>query len=95
MSRPGDIPQDVLQQARAVFVAISGIEDAADLLRVASGEFDDAPMLSIAARAILAERERCANIVDEEIEQAREFGPHHIPVLSAAARAIRTGAAHG
>lgn len=40
------------------------------------------------ARAILAERERCAKACDEEIELARQFGPHHVPIISSIRRKI-------
>lgn len=43
----------------------------------------------IVARAILAERERCVKACEHEIDQARSFGPHHIPIISSVLKAIR------
>ena len=71
--KPADIPQDVWRQARAVFVAYSKVEGAAALLAIANGEYDGYPMITIAARAILAakaeEREACALLIDEGFDR--------------------------
>ena len=36
--------------------------------------------------------EEAAGVCDAEIEQAREFGPHHIPIISGIRQAIRAKA---
>lgn len=43
------------------------------------------------ARAIIAERERCAEACDAEIELAKQFGPHHVPIISSVRSRIRAG----
>lgn len=41
------------------------------------------------SRALQNERVRAEKIITDEIEQAKEFGPHHIPILSAVRTTIR------
>lgn len=50
---------------------------------------DEMSTEQVLAYAILMERERCIRACDEEIERARSFGPHHIPIISSIRKAIR------
>lgn len=43
----------------------------------------------MAARAAMNERERCVKACEHEIDLARSFGPHHIPIISSVLKAIR------
>ncbi len=47
----------------------------------------------VVCRAILAERDRCAKTCADEIEHARQFGPHHIPIIISIRDAITKGEA--
>lgn len=47
----------------------------------------------VVCRAILAERERCEKVCADEIERARQFGPHHIPIIISIRDAITKGEA--
>lgn len=37
----------------------------------------------------MAETDRCLKLCDAEIELARKFGPHHIPIIAGLASDIR------
>lgn len=85
MSRPEDIPQDVWDAA---------IRCAATALRNLPDDHGDVSFeIATIARAILAakaeERAACALICDEEIERAKAFGPHHVPIIAGIRSAIR------
>lgn len=54
MSKPEDIPQDVMDLAKQWHEAIIGMQ--------ATGLASDGLIPTVVARAILAERERCAHI---------------------------------
>lgn len=56
---------------------------------VDAGSAERSFLAAAIARAILAERERCTAACDREIELARNFGPHHIPIISSIRYAIR------
>jgi hypothetical protein len=45
--------------------------------------------LADAETIVRAENEACAERLDDEVKVARDFGPHHIPIITAIASAIR------
>lgn len=90
MSKPDDIPQDVWATAEKMASEYRRWVDHGNTLASLS-DHAEAAMADSFARAILAERERCAKVCADEIEQARQLGPHHIPVISGIAAAIRKG----
>jgi hypothetical protein len=47
----------------------------------------------VVCRALIAERERCKKACDDEVERARQFGPHHIPIITSIRDAITKGEA--
>lgn len=61
MSKPSDIPQDIWDAAKAVLAQLDGTTPDRVGGQVGS--------LSIVARAILAERERCAKVCEAAAEQ--------------------------
>jgi hypothetical protein len=53
-------PEDVMKAARGIVAEMQPVfED-----KIRAGIFDDGPPIQAAARAILAERERCAKVAD-------------------------------
>lgn len=78
MTKPDDIPQDVWEAARQAFIGMTDLKpEALETKRVLRGDFDGMPMLVIAARAIMAERERCLSIMNTKVPGI--LGPNDWP----------------
>ena len=78
MKRPADIPPVVWATAIAV-------------TKTMPTAFGWGKITEEVARAILAERKRCAAVCDAEVEQAKKFGPHHVPIILSVRKAILDG----
>lgn len=89
MTRPADVPVDL---ARIASVLVDDMHLNPDIRF--SGILAGPTVERVIAEALAAERERAAKACDYEIERARQFGPHHIPIISSIRAAIRAGATH-
>jgi hypothetical protein len=73
-----EIPEDVELAAREAFINFANFSksEAADtaIEHVRRGNMDEMPMLQLAAHAILAERQRCADLADKEADGYKENG---------------------
>ena len=88
--------EDVMKAAREIAAEMQpAFED-----KIRAGLFDDRPHIQAAARAIIAERERCARIAAVWVRRAMHLSPdgyeierRHRRIAEEAAAAIRKGEA--